>query len=137
MLLAMLALLVILAWLAVLLLDWMLPRAASKRKVLKSLRRASRGLHGWKFSDAETDGLPLRHGSDPSERNSERDTMLGHIVTRSRSSTLNSSAPYSRRGSTQAADAGKENAGVVDVEKGNVDWKNIERMEARRRSGAV
>ena len=79
MLLAMLALLIILAWLAVVLIDWLLPRSASRRRTVGQARKLSRAFSTFKWDTSEIEnhrhhqGIPMHHGRGGSERYSDRD----------------------------------------------------------------
>ena len=152
MMLAMLVLIIILAWLAVLLVDYLLPRFASKRRVVRTARKLSRQLSGWRWdgdNERHDHVLPLRSGREnrTSERYSDRFGVAERLEAEEREIVLPgthgvlargrsraNSQIGSRRGSVPNVGTG----GINDIEKGQGEWvENADQMEARRRSGAV
>lgn len=151
MLIAMLALLVILAWLAVLFLDWLLPRQQSRRRAVREVRKLSRALGSFSFKSGEGEGhrqtIPMHHHSrNGSERYSEmggrggRDeegrlqgiahnlNLLG-LGGRSRANSTRDArdAPretYASNGYMANAGSRRGSGGALDVEKGQggVEW---------------
>lgn len=143
MMLAMLVLLIILAWLMVLLIDWLLPRFASRRRVVRTARKLSRQLQGWRWASGDSERhdhvLPLRSSREnrTSERYSDRFGFPDEhgALARPGRSRANSQIG-SRRGSVPNANVGT--GGINDIEKGQGEWvENADQMEARRRSGAA
>lgn len=150
MLIAMLALLVILAWLAVLFLDWLLPRQQSRRRAVREVRKLSRALGSFSFKSGEGEGhrqsIPMHHHSrNGSERYSDiggrggRDEEgrlqgiahnLNLLGGRSRANSMRDARDahresYASNGYVANAGSRRGSGGVLDVEKGQgggVEW---------------
>lgn len=157
MLIAMLALLVILAWLAVLFLDWLLPRQQSRRRVGREVRKLSRALGSFSFKSGEEGqrgSIPMHHHSrNGSERYSDiggrgEDGRLQGIAhnlnllglgRRSRANSTREARDahresYASNGHMANAGSRRGSGGVLDVEKGQsgVEWVDEARNDGGR-----